>query len=238
MNTTKLLEMTNKAINMLNKESEEAAAVNYMRDNKLNEISDKNYLYNAGAILEMIRCMCIDDIQAAEAKSAGKGKFLTAIKKFQRECNKQEHKPALKYAHIMPDGRYMLTNAFMALITESDAGLNVAESGKFDVTGMINNIKNSDNNIYEKTEEIPEIAKYAAWLKNAKTNARKGDRIIYHGQGISFNAEMLEAAMRMTGSNTIQYISYCRCAKIEGNGQTVIIMPVKREEGTKPTEIE
>lgn len=85
--------------------------------------------------------------------------------------------------------------------------------------------------------ELPSLAKIGTYLKARKATRNKRDKswdkLVF--EDFAVKGEWLEAAMKITGSSEIYVKSSVTALLMEGNGYTMVIMPIKNTEVDKDT---
>lgn len=244
MTTEKYLELVNKAMENLrdNEDGYGQTPIDYMRENGIRSTDNMRFfLDSVGVYLEEIRCGLLADIEAAEAKKNGKSNIISNVKKFTKKCaSLRDVKPAIGWANYdEAENKYFMLDGYAMLISENADGMELTPEAVKKNTQPYN-WKRSMPSIYEYQKmELPPIGKIAAWRKQEKAKAGKRtdwDKIFFEAFGIK--GEYLEMFMRITGSTEIYYKDNCHALYMEGNGYQAVIMPIRKEAETKPTNFE
>jgi hypothetical protein len=87
------------------------------------------------------------------------------------------------------------------------------------------------------TVQLPTLAKVSTYLKARKATRNKHDktwdRLVF--EDFAVKGEWLEAAMKITGSLEIYVKDSIHAMLMEGNGYTMVLMPIKNTEVDKDT---
>lgn len=233
MNLDKMLLHINKAIENLSEEDVEI--ITNMRGMGAKSADNLTFWLDSPAIwLETLRNEVIAEIQASEARKTGKSSVLSTVKKLQKDAFKRMgYKSVMKYANYdAKTGKYTLCNAYVALRTEIPDGLEVKPEC---LAGEPVDLTHMFETDYPKIQELPPIGKYVAWHKAEKLKHGKSEsiRCCLNEEFLTFNAEFLEWAMKITGSMELRYIDFKHQAYMCGNGYEIIIQPTMPERDSK-----
>lgn len=231
MTTEKYLELIVKAMENL-KDSDDSygkTPVEFMQKSGIKSVSDMTFFTDSvGAYLEEIRLNLIADIQASEAKKSGKSVSLAALKKFAKMCEKQTNKPIMCYTHADECGKFVTTNSAMMVISDSSDGLNLKpDSVKGEYFNWKNAMPNASTYI---SKTMPSASEISIMIKQEKAK-NKNVVVAYDFGNFCINAELLELAVRITGSTEISYNPESKTSALymAGNGHEVVVMPINRE---------
>jgi hypothetical protein len=244
MTNEKFLELINKAMENLrdNEDGYGQTPIDFMRKNGIKSTDNMSFfLDSVGAYLEEIRCGLLADIEAAEAKKNGKSSALSVIKKL---CNdnyktQQSVRPQLAYANYdEAENKYITVNGYWLIISENPAGMvEMPENVKKDIKEPLKYKQWIPNKCDMHTVSLPSLAKISAHLKARKATRNKHDkswdRLVF--KDFAVKGEWLEAAMKITGSSEIYVKSSVTALLMEGNGYTMVLMPIKNTEVDKDT---
>lgn len=227
MNLDKMLLHINKAIENLSEEDTEI--ITNMRGMGAKSADNLTFWLDSPAIwLETLRNEIIAEIQTSEARKTGKSSVLSTVKKLQKDAFKRMgYKSVMKYANYdAKTGKYTLCNAFVALRTEIPDGLEIKPERLIGEPVDLTHMFETD---YPKTQELPPIGKYVAWHKAEKLKHGNDEnvRCCLNEELLTFNAEFLEWAMKITGSTQLRYIDFKHQAYMCGNGYEVVIQPTQ-----------
>lgn len=228
MTTEKYLELIVKAMENL-KDSDDSygkTPVKFMQENGIKSVSDVTFFTDSvGAYLEEIRLNLIADIQASEAKKSGKSVSLSALKKFAKMCEKQTNKPILCYTHADECGKFVTTNGAMMVVSDSSDGLNLRPDS---FKGEYFNWKNAMPNISTYVSKtMPSASEISITIKQEKAKDKRAV-VAYDFGNFCIDAELLELAVRITGSTEIFYNPESKTSALymTGNGHEVVVMPM------------
>lgn len=247
MTKEKYLALINKAMENLrdNEDGYGQTPIDFMRKNGIKSTDNMCiFLDSVGAYLEEIRCGLLADMEAEEAKKNGKSSVLSTIKKL---CNdnyktQQSVRPQLAYANYdEAENKYITVSGYWLIMSENPAGMvEMPENVKKDIKEPLK-YKHWIPNKYEMhTVSLPTLAKVSTYLKARKATRNKKDRtwdrLVF--EDFAVKGEWLEAAMKITGSSEIYVKNSVAALLIEGNGYTIVLMPIKNTETDKNTEEE
>lgn len=245
MTNEKYLELVNKAIENLrdNEDGYGQTPIDFMRKNGIKSTDNMClFLGSVGAYLEEIRCGLLADIEAAETKKNRKSSALSAIKKLCNDNYKenQSKRPSIAYANYdKSENKYFTVSGYWMIISENPAGmLKMPENVKKDIEKPFD-YKRAMPQKYEMHKvELPPLAKVSTYLKAHKaTRKNKYDstwsRLVF--EDFAVKGEWLEAAMKITGSSEIYVKDSIHALLMEGNGYTMVLMPIKNTEVDKNT---
>ena len=244
MTNEKYLELVNKAIENLkdNDDNYGQTPIDFMRKNGIKSTDNMRFfLDSVGAYLEEIRCGLLTDIEAAEAKKNGKSSALSAIKKL---CNdnykaQQNVRPQLAYANYdETENKYITINGYWLIMSENPAGMvEMPENVKKDIKEPLKYKHWIPNKCEMHKVELPSLVKISTYLKARKATRNKHDktwdRLVF--EDFAVKGERLEAAMKITGSSEIYVKDSISAMLMEGNGYTMVLMPIKNKETDKNT---
>lgn len=244
MTTEKYLHLINKAIENLkdNDDGYGYTPIDFMRKNGVKSTDNMTiFLDSVGVYLEEIRCGLLADIEVAEAKKNGKSSVLSAIKKL---CNdnykaQQNVRPQLAYANYdESENKYVTVNGYWLIMSENPAGMvEMPENVKKDIKEPLKYKQWIPNKCDMHTVSLPALAKISTYLKARKATRNKRDktwdRLVF--EDFAIRGEWLEAAMKITGSSEIYVKSSVAALLMEGNGYTMVLMPIKNKETNKNT---
>ena len=244
MTTEKYLELVNKAMENLrdNEDGYGQTPIDFMRKNGVKSTDNMTiFLDSVGAYLEEIRCGLLADIEAAEAKKNGKSSALSAIKKL---CNgnckeNQNIKPSIAYANYdESENKYFTVNGHWMIISENPVGMvEMPENVKKNMEKPFDYKRVIPQKYEMRKVELPSLAKISTYLKARKATRNKHDkswdRLVF--EDFAVKGEWLEAAMKITGSSEIYVKDSIHAMLMEGNGYTMVLMPIKNKETDKNT---
>jgi hypothetical protein len=124
------------------------------------------------------------------------------------------------------------------IISENPAGMvEMPENVKKDIEKPFD-YKRAIPQKYEMHKvELPTLAKVSTYLKARKATRNKHDktwdRLVF--EDFAVKGEWLEAAMKITGSTEIYVKDSVNALLMEGNGYTMVLMPIKNKETDKNT---
>jgi len=244
MTNEKYLELVNKAIENLkdNDDNYGQTPIDFMRKNGIKSTDNMRFfLDSVGVYLEEIRCGLLADIEAKEAKKNGKSSVLSAIKKL---CNdnykaQQSVRPQLAYANYDEvENKYITVNGYWLIMSENPAGMvEMPENVKRDIKEPLKYKQCIPDKCDMHTVSLPTLAKISTYLKARKATRNKHDESwdILVFNDFAVKGEWLEAAMKITGSSEIYVKSSVTALLMEGNGYTMVLMPIKNTEVDKDT---
>lgn len=231
MTTEKYLELIVKAMENL-KDSDDSygkTPVEFMQKSGIKSVSDMAlFTDSVGAYLEEIRLNLIADIQASEAKKSGKSVSLAALRKFAKMCAKQTYKPMMCYTHADECGKFVTTDGFMMVVSDSSDGLNLRPDS---FKGEYFNWRQAIPNISTYVSKImPSASEISVTIKQEKAKDKRA-AVAYDFGNFRINAEFLELAVRITGSTEIFYNPENKTSALymTGGGHEVVVMPINRE---------
>ena len=244
MTKEKYLALVNKAMENLrdNEDGYGQTPIDFMRKNGIKSTDNMSFfLDSVGAYLEEIRCGLLADMEAEEAKKNGKSSVLSAIKKL---CNynfkeQQGKRPQLAYANYDEvENKYVTVSGYWLIMSENPAGMvEMPENVKKDIKEPLKYKQWIPNKYEMYTVELPSLAKISTYLKARKATRNKHDktwdRLVF--EDFAVKGEWLEAAMKITGSSEIYVKNSVAALLMEGNGYTMVLMPVKNKETDKNT---
>lgn len=244
MTKEKYLALVNKAIENLkdNDDNYGQTPIDFMRKNGIKSTDNMSFfLDSAGVYLEEIRCGLLADIEAEEAKKNGKSSALSAIKKLCNENYKaqQSVRPQLAYANYdEAENKYFTVSGYWMIISENPAGMiEMPENVKKDMENPFD-YKRATPQKYEMYKvELPSLAKISTYLKARKATRNKHDKswdkLVF--EDFAIKGEWLEAAMKITGASEIYVKNSVTALLMEGNGYTMVLMPIKNKATDKNT---
>lgn len=246
MTTEKYLSLINKAIDNLkdNEDGYGKTPIEFMRKAGVKSTDNMTFfLDSVGAYLEEIRCGLIADIESAEAKKNGKSTVLSNVKKFAKKCaENRELRPRLGWADYDEENNcYFILDGCALLVAENSEGLELLPESVKNSTSPFN-YRGCMPDLYGySTMELPPVGKIAAYRKSTKSKVntrtnKEWDKIFFPEFGI--NGEYLEMFMKITGSTRIWWKNSTSCLYMEGNGYKAVIMPIKKNPETLPTNFE
>ena len=244
MTKEKYLALVNKAMENLrdNDDCYGQTPIDFMRKNGVKSTDNMTiFLDSVGAYLEEIRCGLLADIEAEEAKKNGKSSVLSAIKKLCNDnCKAQQNvRPQLAYANYDEvENKYVTVSGYWLIMSENPAGMvEMPESVKKDIKEPLKYKQWIPHKCDMHTVSLPTLAKISAYLKARKAtrnkNDRTWDRLVF--EDFAVKGEWLEAAMKITGSSEIYVKDSIHALLMEGNGYTMVLMPIKNCETDKNT---
>lgn len=244
MTKEKYLALVNKAIGNLkdNVDGYGQTPINFMRQNGVKSTDNMTiFLDSVGAYLEEIRCGLLADMEAEEAKKNGKSSVLSAIKKL---CNdnykaQQNVRPQLAYANYDEmENKYITVSGYWLIMSENPAGMvEMPENVKKNIKEPLKYKQWIPNKCDMHTVSLPTLAKISTYLKARKATRNKHDKtwdsLVF--EDFAVKGEWLEAAMKITGSSEIYVKDAIHALLMEGNGYTMVLMPIKNKETDKNT---
>lgn len=244
MTTEKYLHLINKAIENLkdNDDGYGYTPIDFMRKNGVKSTDNMTiFLDSVGVYLEEIRCGLLADIEATEAKKNGKSSVLSAIKKL---CNdnykaQQNVRPQLAYANYDEvENKYVTVNGYWLIMSENPVGMvEMPENVKKDIKEPLKYKQWIPYKRDMHTVSLPTLAKVSTYLKARKATRNKKDRmwdrLVF--EDFAVKGEWLEAAMKITGASEIYVKDSIHALLMEGNGYTMVLMPIKNCETDKNT---
>jgi len=244
MTKEKYLTLINKAIENLkdNDDNYGQTPIDFMRKNGVKSTDNMTiFLDSVGAYLEEIRCGLLADMEAEEAKKNGKSSVLSTIKKL---CNdnyktQQSVRPQLAYANYdEAEKKYITVSGYWLIMSENPAGMvEMPENVKKDIKEPLKYRQWIPNKYEMHKVELPTRAKISTYLKARKATRNKHDktwdRLVF--EDFAVKGEWLEAAMKITGSSEIYVKDSIHALLMEGNGYTMVLMPIKNKETDKNT---
>lgn len=244
MTNEKFLELINKAMENLrdNEDGHGQTPIDFMRKNGIKSTDNMClFLDSVGAYLEEIRCGLLADIEAEEAKKNGKSSALSAIKKLCNDnCKAQQSvRPQLAYANYDEvENKYITVSGYWLIMSENPAGMvEMPENIKKNIKEPLKYKQWIPHKCDMHTVSLPTLAKVSTYLKARKATRNKKDktwdRLVF--EDFAVKGEWLEAAMKITGSSEIYVKSSIHAMLMEGNGYTMVLMPIKNCETDKNT---
>lgn len=244
MTKEKYLALVNKAIENLrdNDDGYGQTPIDFMRKNGVKSTDNMNFfLDSVGAYLEEIRCGLLADMEVEEAKKNGKSSVLSAIKKL---CNdnykaQQSVRPQFAYANYDEvENKYITVSGYWLIISENPAGMvEMPENVRKDIKEPLKYKQWIPHKCDMHTVSLPALAKVNTYLKARKATRNKHDktwdRLVF--EDFAVKGEWLEAAMKITGSSEIYVKDSIHALLMEGNGYTMVLMPIKNKETDKNT---
>lgn len=239
MTKEKYLTLVNKAMENLrdNEDGYGQTPIDFMRKNGIKSTDNMSFfLDSVGAYLEEIRCGLLADMEAEEAKKNGKSSALSAIKKL---CNdnyksQQSVRPQLAYANYdEAENKYITVSGYWLIMSENPAGMvEMPENVKRDIKEPLKYKQWIPDKYDMHTVLLPTLAKISTYLKARKATRNKHDRtwdrLVF--EDFAVKGEWLEAAMKITGSTEIYVKNSVAALLMEGNGYTMVLMPIKNKE--------
>ena len=244
MTNEKFLELINKAMENLrdNEDGYGQTPIDFMRKNGIKSTDNMCFfLDSVGAYLEEIRCGLLADIEAAEAKKNGKSSALSAIKKLCNDNYKENlnRTPSIAYAsYDESENKYFTVNGYWMIVSENPAGMvEMPENVKKNMEKPFDYKRVIPQKYEMHKVELPSLVKISTYLKARKATRNKHDktwdRLVF--EDFAVKGERLEAAMKITGSSEIYVKDSIHAMLMEGNGYTMVLMPIKNKETDKNT---
>lgn len=244
MTKEKCLALVNKAMENLrdNEDGYGQTPIDYMRENGIKSTDNMTiFLDSVGAYLEEIRCGLLADMEAEEAKKNGKSSVLSAIKKLCNDNykNNVSTRPSIAYANYDEEANvYFTVSGYWLIISENPAGMvEMPENVKKNIEKPFNYKAAMPHKYDMHTVSLPALAKVSTYLKARKAirnkKDRTWDRLVF--EDFAVKGEWLEAAMKITGSSEIYVKDSIHALLMEGNGYTMVLMPIKNKETDKNT---
>lgn len=239
MTKEKYLALINKAMENLrdNEDGYGQTPIDFMRKNGIKSTDNMSFfLDSVGAYLEEIRCGLLADMEAEEAKKNGKSSALSAVKKLCAHNFKEQmdKRPQLAYANYDgTENKYITVSGYWLIMSENPAGMmEMPENVKKDIEEPLKYKQWIPNKCEMHTVSLPALTKVSTYLKARKATRNKHDktwdRLVF--EDFAVKGEWLEAAMRITGSTEIYVKNSVSALLMEGNGYTMVLMPIKNRE--------